>query len=244
MSGTDLVSGSPSNDETPGVTYNDDNLDMCTQGSTQWDGLAHVAVEDTHYNGYWTGNVTAATGAAALGIHHQRTSFVGRGVLLDVARHRGVDSLEPGSPIGSDELDDAAAQQGVQLASGDVILLRTGHLDRWWSLESADDRLAWFGDEPGLGISCISWLYDHDVAAVAADTVGLEVKPNEDAEDLPLPIHRRGIVDLGLTLGELWDLKELADDCATDGQYEFLLVAPPLYIPNAVGSMLNPIAIK
>jgi kynurenine formamidase len=242
--GSDAVVGSPYNEHAPGFTYNDDSVELATHGSTQWDGLAHVQAEDTLYNGNWAGNVTAAAGASVLGIGNMRESFIGRGVLLDVARLKGVDWLEAGTAITPEDLDAVCEAQGVTVGAGDVVIIRTGYLARWWALPEGE-RDRWFGEgEPGCGSACIDWIADRDLAAVAADNVGFEVMPMEDPESRVLPVHQALIVDLGVTIGELWVLNELAEDCAADGVYEFLLVAPTLYLPTAVGSPLNPIAIK
>ena len=242
--GTDSVAGSVSNPYAPGFDFNDDAIDMPLQGSTQWDGLAHVQTHDTLYNGFWAGTVTA-TGSKVVSIDHLRTSFVGRGVLLDVALHVGEGKLEPGFRIEPDLLDATAAAQGVHVGAGDILLIRTGHMSDWAQLRSAADREAFeHTPVPGLTGACAAWLREHDVAALASDTRCVEVIPSGDPEGRPAPLHVACLVDLGLTLGELWALDELAADCAQDGRYEFLLVAPPLNIAGAVGSPLNPIAIK
>jgi kynurenine formamidase len=245
MSGTDAVAGSPYNEHAPGFIYNDDAIDIVLQGSTQWDGLAHAIAEDSVYNGFWAGNVTAMRGAAKVAIGAMRESFIGRGVLLDLARVAGVDSLEPGHVVTPEELDAACAAHGVEVGEGDILLLRTGYLSRWWGLETPEQKTAYFTDgEPGPGFACVDWLADRNIAAITCDTIGLEVLPGEPDQPRVLPVHHSLLVDLGLTIGELWDLDKLAADCAEDGRYEFLLVAPPLYLPRAVGSVLNPIAIK
>jgi kynurenine formamidase len=244
MTGSDGISGSPYSAVVPGVTYNDDNIDMPLQGSTQWDGLAHWSYQDSFYNGFWSGNLTATTGSPDVSIHEMRESFVGRGVLLDVPRHLGTEAAEPGMVIGPELLDEVAAAEDVEIHPGDMLLVRTGNLRRWYDLRSQEEKEAYFGRVPGLGRDCIGWLYAHDIAAVAADTVSVEVMPNEEPVERPMPLHHAALVDLGLTLGEFWALDALAEDCAEDGIYEFLLVAPPLNIPGAVGSPLNPIAVK
>lgn len=99
------------------------------------------------------------------------------------------------------------------------------------------------GDAPGLSLSVARWLYDRDVAGIATDTWGAEVRPNE-LEGTFQPLHLVMIVSMGLLVGEIWYLDALAEDCAADGRYEFLLVGPPLVIPGAVGSPVNPQAIK
>ncbi len=244
-SGTDAVAGSPYNELAPGFVYNDDAIDIVLQGSTQWDGLSHAVAEDSVWNGFWAGNVTAMRGAPVAAIGAMRESFIGRGVLLDLARVAGVDSLEPGHVVTPAELDAACEAHGVTVGEGDILLLRTGYLSRWWDLETPEQKSDYFTDgEPGPGFACVDWFADHDIAAVTCDTVGLEVLPGEPDQPRVLPVHHSLLVDLGITIGELWDLERLGEACAADGRYEFLLVAPPLYLPRAVGSVLNPIAIK
>jgi kynurenine formamidase len=239
--GADAVARSLGGAPPEGLSFNDDEIDMYTHGATHWDALSHVQVEHTFFNGYWSGAVTAVHGARVLGIEHMRASFVGRGVLLDVARHRSVDSLEAGEVIEASELDAVCSAQGVEVRPGDMVLLRTGFMQRWWWLESEDERAAYFAGAPGIGRSSIPWIAARDIAAIAADTVGVEVMP---CEDEPFPVHKRLLVDLGVTIGELFVLDELASDCAADGVYDFFLAAQPLHLPRAVGSPINPIAIK
>jgi len=105
------------------------------------------------------------------------------------------------------------------------------------------DRQAYMKASPGLGIACVEWLHAREVAAVAADTMLVEVMPWEDAS-LVLPLHMLCIRDMGLTLGEMFDLDALAADCAQDGVWEFLFSAPPLKVVGGVGSPLNPLAVK
>ena len=161
-----------------------------------------------------------------------------RGVLLDIVRLRGVETFcELGDPITPAELDEAARTQGVTVERGDIVLVRTG----WWArfLETGD------GAEPGAGLdwTCASWLHDHEVAAVAADNLMVE-NPVSGVDGAFLPMHMLCLRDMGLMLGEYWDLTALAADCAADGVYEFQLIAPPLRVTGAVGSPINPIAIK
>jgi kynurenine formamidase len=223
------------------ISYNDDEFAMFTHGATHWDALSHIQVDNTFFNGFWSGNVTSEHGARVLGIEHMRESFVGRGVLLDVARHRGVDSLEAGEVIEASELDAVCAEEGVEVRAGDIVILRTGFMQRWWTLENDLERAAYFGGAPGISRSSIPWVAEKDIAAIAADTVSVEVMP---CEDEPYPVHNRLLVDLGVTIGEFFVLEELAADCAADGVYEFFLAAQPMNLPRHVGSPINPIAIK
>jgi kynurenine formamidase len=161
-----------------------------------------------------------------------------RGVLLDLVKLRGVETYcDIGVPITPAELDEAARSQGVTITSGDIVVVRTG----WWArfLETGD------GAEPGAGLdwTCASWLHDHEVAAVAADNLMVE-NPVSGVDGTILPMHMLCLRDMGLMLGEYWNLTALAADCAADGNYEFQLVAPPLRVTGGVGSPINPIAIK
>ncbi|MGW0173698.1 cyclase family protein [Rhodococcus sp. NPDC003322] len=218
--------------------FNDDMIIMPLQAATQWDALSHVYYEDKLYNGFPASSVTSL-GAYHCGIDKvDGKGITTRGVLLDLVRHRGAETfLEIGRPISPEELDDVARAQGVTIGSGDIVLIRTG----WWGrfLENGD------GTEPGAGLDwrCASWLHDLEVAAVAADNLMVE-DPVSGVEGTFLPMHMLCLRDMGLMLGEYWDLTALAADCAADGVYEFQLIAPPLRVVGAVGSPVNPIAIK
>ena len=222
-----------------GPRYADDVIVMPLQCATQWDSLAHVYYGGQLYNGFPASNVTAA-GAARDAIDRLGPGIVSRGVLLDLARTRGVDRLAPGLAIAPADLEAAEHAQGVRVESGDVLLVRTGHL----SVFTCDrDRVGYMRQMPGLGISCVEWLHARQVAAVASDTNAVEVIPFEDPS-VPLPLHALCIRDMGLTLGEMFDLDALAADCAADGAWEFLFSAPPLRVTGGVGSPVNPLAVK
>ncbi|MCV7317139.1 cyclase family protein [Mycolicibacillus parakoreensis] len=218
--------------------FNDDMIVMPLQAATQWDALSHVYYDDLLYNGFPAGSVTSL-GAYHCGIDKvDAKGITSRGVLLDLVAHRGAQTfLEHGTPITPDELDRVAASQGVTVGRGDIVLVRTG----WWSrfLSTGD------GAELGAGLdwSCAAWLHDHQVAAVAADNLMVE-DPVSGVEGTYLPMHMLCLRDMGMMLGEYWDFQALAADCAADGVYEFQLVAPPLRVTGAVGSPVNPIAIK
>jgi kynurenine formamidase len=244
MTGSDQIAGTPYAAVDPDFQWNDDMFQMPLQGSTQWDAFAHVMHQDTMYNGYWAGNVTAFGGAAVLGIENHRTSFVGRGVLLDVARSEGTDVLAPNTAIDRAMLERCVDRQDLELRAGDMVLVHTGYLSLWDPSWSPDRIGEYFFGSPGLGASTVEWCHDLDVSAVASDTIAVEVFQPEDPSARRYPVHCGCLVDLGLPLGEFWALGELAADCAEDGRYDFMLVAPPLHIPHAVGSPINPVAIK
>lgn len=219
----------------------EDYLFMPLQGSTQWDGLSHIAHDDCMYNGFWIGNVEAYAGARRCSLHQLSTSLVGRGVLLDLAAGEEGGRLLPGRAITAEELDECARGQGVELRAGDILLIRTGHVPWYYELE--DKGAFWRDGAPGLSASTVPWLAEHDVAALAMDNITVEVDPHEDPTAPPFPVHVSLIRDLGLTIGEAWWLEDLAAACRRHGRYEFFLSAPPLKIPNSSGSPLNPLAI-
>src|SRR5215475_8421228 len=156
-----------------GPRYADDVIVMPLQCATQWDSLAHVHYGGQLYNGHAASSVTSA-GAARNGIDKMATGILSRGVLLDVARAQGVERLAPGHVIGPAALEAAERAQGVRVESGDVLLVRTGHL-RAFTVDH--DRIAYMKQMPGLGIACVEWLHARQVAAVASDTNMVEVWP-------------------------------------------------------------------
>lgn len=235
--GTDAYSGVLDH---RGIRGADDIVILPTQCGTQWDGLGHIFYGDNMYNGYDCREVTSS-GANKCGIEKTRNKMVGRGVLLDIARLNGMKWLPEGYAISNAHLDEAAARQGVEIRSGDFVLVRTGHIEeklakRDWSGYAGDDA-------PGLAFETLDWLQAKQVAAVATDTWGAEVRPNQTKE-CNQPWHWVAIPNMGLTVGEIFYFKELAEDCARDKQYEFLFVAPALPITGAIGSPVNPLAIK
>ena len=219
--------------------YSDDIIVMPLQCATQWDSLAHAYYDGRLYNGFPATTITAR-GAARNAIDQLGAGIVSRGVLLDVARLWGVDRVAPGVAIKPADLEAAERAEGVRAGTGDVLLVRTGHL----GVFTVDgDREGYMRRTPGLGVACVEWLHAREVAAVATDTVAVEVMPWEDPA-VPLPLHLLCIRDMGLTLGEMFDLEALAADCARDGVWEFLFTAPPLKVTGGVGSPLNPLAVK
>jgi len=220
-----------------GVQSSDDIVVLPLQVSTQLDAHSHFGYEDMLYNGFWAGVVTATSGARRLGIHHQATGIVGRGVLLDAARVFGLDPFD--ASISAEMLERTAEAHGVEVGPGDILLVRTGFLGTW--LEHPELRVR--RRSCGLAFDTIPWLAERDVAMVAADNRAVEAIPGPPDQPL-LPWHIAALRDLGLLVGELFDLDELAADCAADGVYEFFFVASPLPLVNGVGSPLNPLAIK
>jgi kynurenine formamidase len=215
----------------------DDMVVMGLQCATHWDGLGHVSYEGRLYNGNAASSVTAL-GASVCGIHKIRT-LVSRGVLLDVARALGTNRLEGGHAITAADLDAAEARARLEVGPGDVVLVRTGQME----LLAQGDKGGYGAPAPGLSTMTVEWFRRRDVAAVATDTLTFEVWPGEDDAAI-LPVHLLHLVEMGMTQGQNWVLDGLAEDCAADGVHEFLLEASPQPFTNAVGSPVNPVAVK
>src|SRR5262249_31788871 len=156
---------------------------------------------------------------------------VGRGVLLDIPASKGVEWLEDGYPITSEDLEAAAEFGRVTIEEGDMVLLRTGQLARcraqgWGTFAR--------GDAPGPSFLSVPWVHEHGVAAVASDTWGLEVRPNE-IDGAFQPFHIPALVYMGLAIGEMFDLEALSSSCAENGRYDMLLSASPLPFVGTAG---------
>jgi kynurenine formamidase len=219
--------------------FADDYVFMALQAASQWDALAHVHYDGSLYNGFPASSVDVE-GAAHCAVTNLSPGVVGRGVLLDVARRRGVDWLPLGTAITPEDLDEVADAQGVVVRAGDVLLVRTG----WRRKFVTDgDRAGFKAGEPGLSVRCAAWLHEHGVAAVGSDNYAIEVVPGE-YDDEYLPLHMIAIRDMGMPFAEILDLEDLAEDCAADGVYEFLFAGPPLAFTRGVGSPVNPLALK
>ena len=223
----------------------DDHIVMPLQAGTQWDGLGHIYDTKRAWNGRPC-TIVNGEGDSVTGIEHLKDTIVGRGVLLDVGRVVGEDGTElpDGFAITEEHLRATIDAQGPtsSVRRGDIVLVRTGQLHRVrrrgdWGTYAA-------GDAPGLSFTTLGWLHRTEIAAIASDTWGIEVRPYEFDGSCMSPLHQIAIPNMGLTLGEMFDLEELAADCAADGVYEFLLVAPPLPVTGAVGAPVNPIAVK
>jgi kynurenine formamidase len=226
-----------------GIGGADDVIAMPLQCSTQWDGLGHIFDHGMAWNGRPAGDVVTSDGDLVTGIEHLASSIVSRGVLLDVGRVVGEDGeLPDGFAITEEHLQATIAAQGStsQVGRGDIVLVRTGRLTR-------ARREGWHdyagGASPGLSFWTAGWLHGTEIAAIATDTWGFEVRPNEFPNAFQ-PLHQVAIPNIGLLIGEMWDLDALAEDCAGDGVYEFLLAAGPLKVTGAVGAPLNPLAVR
>jgi kynurenine formamidase len=201
-----------------GVDYHND-------GHTHIDAFCHVAFGGSFFDGQ--------RGA----IDILKDGLVGRGVLLDVPRVRGVPWLEPGEHVFPDDLEAAERAQGVTVRTGDILLVRTGHTRRQAELEPWDTAHA----KAGLHPTTASFLADREVAALGSD--GNSDTAPSTTEGIGFPIHVLAINALGVHLLDYLQFEDLARRCEEEGRWEFMFVAAPLRVPDGTGSPLNPLAV-
>jgi kynurenine formamidase len=239
--GTDAVAGVQGFPH--GLGGADDMVVMPLQCSTQWDGLGHIFDHGRTWNGRPADQVVTSLGDSVTGIETVKDVIAGRAVLLDVGRALGADGeLPDGFAITEDHLHQTIAAQGpsATVGRGDIVLVRTGQLQR-------ARRNGWGdyagGPAPGLSFTTVDWLHATEIAAIATDTWGFEVRPNEFHEAFQ-PLHQVVIPHIGLFLGEMWDLERLSACCVADGRYDCWLTAGPIPVTGAVGAPVNPLAVR
>lgn len=214
-----------------GVTASNDMFSMGTHIGTHIDGLAHIAKDGVMHGGLQASETgDKLRGYQTIGIDGL-APIVGKGVLIDMARYHGVDSLDGGQSITADELEDACKQQGVEIEAGDCVLIRTGWL-KFWS-----DPRTYVGlrtGSPGPDNSAAIWMGDHKILCSGTDTLVYEMQPEPT-----LPVHVEFLVNRGIHIMECLNLDELA----AEQIHQFVFVALPLKIAGATGSPIRPIAI-
>jgi kynurenine formamidase len=212
-----------------GVDYHNDT-------HSHLDALCHVSFEGALYNGRPGDSVTAEGGTVNT-VETLRNGLVGRGVLLDIPRLREVPWLEPGDSVFPDELEAAERAQGVTLAEGDVLLVRTGHARRLAELAPWDTP----NSKAGLHPTCALFLAGRKVAALGSDGNSDTAPSNTDGVDFP--IHALALNAMGVHLLDYLQFEDLVASCERAGHWDFLFVGAPLRIHGGTGSPLNPIAI-
>jgi kynurenine formamidase len=237
-----LTDGAPTRTFPHGFGAADDVIMMPMQCATHWDGLGHIFDRGRAWNGRAAADVVTVAGDRTTGIERVTPAFVSRGVLLDVGQVVGGGELPDGHAITTEQIKDTIAAQGPSAAvgGGDIVLVRTGQMARCrregWGTYAG-------GPAPGVSFETIEWIHTTEIAALATDTWGAEVRPNE-FPDAFQPWHQVVIPHVGLYVGEMFDLDRLAARCAEDGTYDFLLVAAPLPVAGGVGAPVNPIAVR
>lgn len=245
----------------------DDWLDsFYLQSTTQIDALRHIGHP---LHGFYGGRTADqfTPDSPTLGIqNYAEAGIVGRGVLLDVERYlasvgRPIDQTSD-QDITVEDLDATAKAQGVTFETGDILLIRTGWAE-YCRLHMDGAARAAFKSQmrvPGLASTraIVEWIWNHHISMIAADNLGIESFPYTPDNDITLPdqpvpekgvnhnggLHRPLLPMLGLAIGEMFALQDLAEDCAADGVYEFFFSAKPLNVIGGVGSTANAMAIK
>jgi kynurenine formamidase len=212
-----------------GVDYHNDS-------HSHLDALCHVSYDGSLYNGR-PANSVSATGAAVETVEVLKDGLVGRGVLLDIPRTRGVTWLEPGESVLPRDLEEAERSQGVTVEEGDILLVRTGHASRLEEVGPWDTGSSKAGVHP----SCAPFFAERRIAALGSD--GNSDTAPSVTEEVGFPIHVLALTAMGVHLLDYLHLRELAAVCGGEGRWEFLFVGGPLRIPGGTGSPLNPIAI-
>ena len=223
-----------------GLQYADDMMICYLQGSTQYDALGHVWYDDQIWNGYPASSTIGGLERASVMPLAER-GIVGRGVLLDMARHRGVEKLTGGETFTHIDLQECAAAQNVELRKHDIIVVRTGWLTTYYTDKEtfmADPRM------PGLCYSpeLVSWFQDMEIPSLATDTFGNEVLPDPN-RSVELLLHGSLMRDLGVAFAEVLWLEELGAGCAAREKYDFLYTAAPLKVVAGAGAPVNPVAV-
>lgn len=200
------------------------------------DALCHMADQGRMYNGFLRDQVTPE-GCAKLAIANFKQGIVTRGVLIDIARLKGVKYLEPGTPIYPEDIEAWEKRAGIKVGPGDVLLVRNGR----WARRAETGAWATSRSGAGLHASALPWIKARDVAMLGSDNVN-DVLPS-GVEGVSQPIHQVMLVAMGTPLFDNLDLEAVADEAAKRNRWEFLLVAAPLAVDTATGSPLNPLAI-
>jgi len=221
-----------------GLSFSMDRIAMNIHGNadTHVDALCHVIFDGELYNGVPADTVTAA-GAAELSIAVAAGGIVGRGILLDVPRSRGVPWLEPGDHVTEADLFAAERDQGVRVGRGDIVLVRVGHRRRRAELGPWDAAAARAGLHPAL----LAVAAERQIAALGSDGNNDTAPSVTDGVDFP--VHVLAVNALGLHLMDYLQFDQLASLCEREGRWSFLCVIAPLRLPTGTGSPVNPIAI-
>lgn len=206
---------------------------------THIDALCHIAYENKMYNGRPTSMVTSK-GPQTMDITTYANGIIGRGVLLDLARHRGVKWLEPGEAVTREELEACEKVQGVRLGEGDIFVFSTGHHRRRMELGPWNNGYDGEG-KASLHCDAMTLLHERKVAAFFPDGDGDTVPSN--VEGVAYPVHALQIAAMGMICADSLNLEDVAAVAGAEQRWEFLVVAAPLRFPGATGSLFNPLAI-
>ncbi len=220
----------------PGQFVSDDfQVSYHGYAHTHMDSLCHMAFDGKMYNGFPQAEVVAE-GAARLGVTNFKEGIFGRAVLMDIPRLKGVDWLEPGTPIYPSDLDAWEKEAGFSTGSGDIVLIRTGR----WARRDTEGPWDVSSKSAGLHASAAKWLKDRDAAILGSDAAS-DVSPSL-VEGVNQPIHQLVIIAMGMPIFDNLDLEAVAQEAARQNRWEFLVTAAPIAVGGGTGSPFNPIA--
>ncbi|MDI9882892.1 cyclase family protein [Streptomyces sp. HNM0645] len=233
-----MTAPEPGRRHSAGLDFARDRFEMNVHGDvdSHLDALCHVLFDGTLYNGVPAGSVTPE-GATELTVDVVRDGVVGRGVLLDIPRLRGVPWLEPGDQVTAADLAAAEAAQGVRAGPGDVLLVRVGHRLRRRELGPWNTAEA----RAGLHPDAVEFLVDRRVAMLGGD--GNNDAAPSAVEGVGFPVHVLTVHAMGMHLMDYLQFEELAPVCEQEGRWSFLCAVAPLRLPGATGSPVNPVAV-
>ena len=203
---------------------------------THLDSLCHMFWDGKTYNGKPASMIGVQKKASVLGVQNAKDGFVTRGVLLDIAKLKGVPWMEAGEPIFSEDLNAAEEAQGVRVTEGDALLIRTGWYKKRMEVGPPPDT-----HRPGLHGETLPWLHERGVSTILADAAQ-DVSPS-DYPALGLPVHRVSIPFMGLWLIDAGNCEEVVEVCERLNRWEFMFVMAPLRFNNATGCPVNPLAV-
>jgi len=224
-----------------GHHWADDKIEMFLQGSTQSDALGHLWYDGQIWNGYDAATTDGELRKASI-LPIAERGVVGHGVLVDMARYFGKETLERGESFSHIDLQDAARSQGLEIQPRDIILIRTGRLGHYYRT-TPEEFFANF-HEPGLTWSpeLVEWFQRLEIPNLVTDLIGNETTWHESGVEIPL--HNALMRNLGIVFTEVVWLDDLAEACSADNRWNFLYTAAPLKVYGASGAPVNPIAIR
>lgn len=214
------------------LVYNDDLAQLWFGTGPQIDGLGHLGESGVYYNCNKAVDFVHITGLKKLGIHNI-PPLIGRGVLVDMAKHFGVAAMDGGQVITSEDINAAASQQGIEFREGDVVLFHTG----WTDAKLESDPMAWVSAEPGLNNEAMAYMASLNPMAVGADTWGVDVFPPPEGDKIFYG-HVHLLKENGIFILEVMNTGRLA----REGVHEFMFVLGQARIKGAVQMIVNPVA--
>jgi len=203
---------------------------------THMDAMCHAYYKDQAYNGFPVTDVTEE-GCSTSGIEHLKEGVLSRGILIDVPRLKGVDYLEPGTPVLASDIEAWERETGLRIEPGDVVLVRTGR----WAKKTDIGPYSLMSGSPGVHVSALPLLKERDAAVLGTD-VGLDVSPSGVDPSVVIPTHTVAIASMGLIIIDNASFEELAETAARLNRWEFMFQLSPIPVEGGTGSIINPIA--